>query len=325
MKKSQLSLAVLLLLMLAGAACQPKGSSTYNSPDGRFSLTLPPGFSEFQSQKTTQATPAGPIELNILQSENSRGACVAGFSDFPEASFMGRPPQKMLEDGRDGALKNINGTLEKQENINVQGRTGLAVYASANSEGRPIYVRFSFVLDKPRIYQIGFIGYDRAELDKPDVQAYFESFHLNGSASTSKTETDTETKPTNSNTKSITDIVSNTIDETPPPPPPGPESSPKTPLPKVPISGGVLNGKAISLPQPSYPAIPRAAHASGTVIVQVVIDTSGKVISAHAVSGHPLLQQAAVAAAYQAKFTPTLLSGQPVAVTGILSYNFEAQ
>lgn len=185
MKKSLLSLALLLSLTIASAACKPKSSSTYDSPDRRFSLTLPQGFSEFQSQKTTQTTPAGPIELNILQSENSRGVCIAGFSDFPEASFMGRTPQKMLEDGRDGALRNINGTLEKQENINVQGRTGLAVYASANSEGRQVFVRFDFVLDKPRIYQIGFLGYDRAELDKPDVQAYFDSFHLNGSASSS--------------------------------------------------------------------------------------------------------------------------------------------
>jgi len=40
------------------------------------------------------------------------------------------------------------------------------------------------------------------------------------------------------------------------------------------------------------------------------------------VSGHPLLQQAAVAAARQAKFTPTKLNGSPVKVSGILTYNF---
>jgi protein TonB len=96
-------------------------------------------------------------------------------------------------------------------------------------------------------------------------------------------------------------------------------------VPKAPISGGVLNGKAISLPKPPYPAIARAAHASGTVTVQVTIDESGKVISAHAVSGHPLLQQAAVQAALQARFTPTQLSGQPVKVTGVIQYNFVAQ
>jgi protein TonB len=108
-------------------------------------------------------------------------------------------------------------------------------------------------------------------------------------------------------------------DEPPPPPPPKP-----TP-PRAPISGGVLNGKAISLPKPAYPPIARQAHASGTVVVQVTIDENGSVISAHAVSGHPLLQAVAVAAARGARFSPTKLSGQPVKVTGVITYNFVAQ
>jgi len=108
--------------------------------------------------------------------------------------------------------------------------------------------------------------------------------------------------------------------EPPPPPPPTGKIKPGTT-----ISGGILNGKAISKPDPEYPAIAKAAHASGTVTVQVTLDETGKVVSAHAVSGHPLLQQAAVKAAYQARFTPMLLAGQPVKVTGIITYNFVAQ
>jgi periplasmic protein TonB len=106
------------------------------------------------------------------------------------------------------------------------------------------------------------------------------------------------------------------------PPPPQPTPKPKPP---AIVSQGVLNGKAISKPQPPYPPIAKAAHASGTVVVQIIVDESGKVISAHATSGHPLLQQAAVQAAYQARFSPTLLSGQPVKVSGIITYNFVLQ
>ena len=106
-----------------------------------------------------------------------------------------------------------------------------------------------------------------------------------------------------------------------PPPPEAPKPTP----PRAPISGGVLNGKAISLPKPAYPPIARAAHAAGTVVVQVTIDENGSVIAAHAVSGHPLLQGAAVGAARQARFSPTKLSGQPVKVTGVIQYNFVAQ
>ena len=97
------------------------------------------------------------------------------------------------------------------------------------------------------------------------------------------------------------------------------------PTPHAPISGGVLNGKAVHLVTPPYPAIARSAHASGAVQVQVLIDENGNVISANAVSGHPLLRAAAVAAAHASKFTPTKLSGQPVKVNGVIIYNFVAQ
>jgi protein TonB len=95
--------------------------------------------------------------------------------------------------------------------------------------------------------------------------------------------------------------------------------------PRGPVSGGVLNGKAVRLVTPPYPAIARAAHASGEVRVQVLIDENGNVISAHAVSGHPLLQSSAVNAARASKFTPTTLSGQTVKVSGVIVYNFVAQ
>jgi outer membrane biosynthesis protein TonB len=85
-----------------------------------------------------------------------------------------------------------------------------------------------------------------------------------------------------------------------------------------PISGGVLNGKAIYLPQPEVPA----GEANGVVSVQVLIDEQGSVVEARAVSGPQHLHQAAVNAARLARFTPTLLMGEPVKVTGILAYNF---
>jgi TonB family protein len=88
------------------------------------------------------------------------------------------------------------------------------------------------------------------------------------------------------------------------------------------ISGGVLNGKATNLVQPPYPPAAKAVRASGAVNVQVTIDEKGNVVSASAVSGHPLLRASAVAAARESKFSPTLLSGKPVKVTGVVVYNF---
>ena len=86
--------------------------------------------------------------------------------------------------------------------------------------------------------------------------------------------------------------------------------------------GGRARAKAIELPQPSYPAIAKAARAEGEVSVRITVDESGRVVSASAVSGHPLLQQAAVAAAREARFEPTTVNGRPVRVSATLSYRF---
>jgi TonB family protein len=91
------------------------------------------------------------------------------------------------------------------------------------------------------------------------------------------------------------------------------------------VSLGVINGKARSLVTPPYPLPAKAVRAAGVVNVQVMIDEKGNVTSANAVDGHPLLRQAAENAARASKFNPTLLSNEPVKVTGVIVYKFAAQ
>jgi protein TonB len=104
------------------------------------------------------------------------------------------------------------------------------------------------------------------------------------------------------------------IDE--PPPSPGPKPILK------PVSGGVLNGTAILLPPPMYPESAKRMRTQGVVTVEVILDETGKVVSATASSGPAILRDAAVQAALKARFSPTKLSGQPVKVSGIINYKF---
>jgi protein TonB len=114
------------------------------------------------------------------------------------------------------------------------------------------------------------------------------------------------------------------------PPPPAPPVAPPPPAPPPPapppsvtrVSGGVLAGKAVSRVQPPYPPMAKQANISGAVVVEVTVSETGSVISARGVSGHPLLMPAAVAAAKQWRFSPTLLSGVPVKVIGTITFNF---
>jgi protein TonB len=101
------------------------------------------------------------------------------------------------------------------------------------------------------------------------------------------------------------------------------EEPPPAPRPILkPISGGVLNGTAIILPQPVYPEPAKRMRTAGVVSVEVILDETGKVVSATATSGPTILRDAAVQAALKAKFSPTKLSGQPVKVSGIINYKF---
>lgn len=95
-------------------------------------------------------------------------------------------------------------------------------------------------------------------------------------------------------------------------------------VPKV-ISKGVINGEALSLPKPAYPPIAKQLRIQGLVSVQILIDETGKVISAKVVSGSPSLATAARQAAFEARFSPTRLSNQPVKVSGVITYNFLLQ
>ena len=92
-------------------------------------------------------------------------------------------------------------------------------------------------------------------------------------------------------------------------------------IPRV-VAGGIINGKAVSKPPAVYPSAAKAARVSGTVTVAVEVDEGGGVSKAEAVIGPALLREAAEDAAREARFSPTWLSGQPMRVSGLITYNF---
>jgi TonB family protein len=87
---------------------------------------------------------------------------------------------------------------------------------------------------------------------------------------------------------------------------------------------GILNTLAIDLPKPVYPAAAKKDRISGQVQVKVVLDETGKVVSAEATFGPEQLRAAAVEAAKRARFKPTLSGGVPQKVFGIILYDFVA-
>jgi len=108
-------------------------------------------------------------------------------------------------------------------------------------------------------------------------------------------------------------------------PQPTPDPTPARPAGPLHLTSIVLSGKAVNLPKPMYPTFAKQIRAQGPVNVQILVDENGSVISAHAVTGNPALTNAAEDAAKRARFSPTMLNGQPVKVQGVIVYNFVLQ
>jgi len=100
-----------------------------------------------------------------------------------------------------------------------------------------------------------------------------------------------------------------------PPPPPPPR--------REPIRVGVLQqSKCILMVEPVYPRLAIITRVSGTVILEAIIDEEGIVSTVKALSGHPLLKEAAVQAVKQWKYSPTILNGEPVSIVAIVTVVF---
>lgn len=87
----------------------------------------------------------------------------------------------------------------------------------------------------------------------------------------------------------------------------------------------VKTGRSVNRVMPEYPPTARAARVTGNVVVLILIDEDGNVIAAQSVSGHPLLQSAAVSAARQSTFTPTQVDDKPVKILATITYRFVMQ
>jgi len=112
--------------------------------------------------------------------------------------------------------------------------------------------------------------------------------------------------------------------EAPPKPPDPPKPQPRNADDVRPlrISSNVLQGKVIERRVPIYPDLARRIRLQGDVAVELIISPEGRVESVRMVSGHPMFSQSALDAARNWRFSPTLLNGLPVRVTGVITFVF---
>jgi TonB family protein len=291
------------------AEYNPNNWKEFSSTEGGF-LVLLPGKPSEEAQSVD--SPFGKLDLRLLTLKSTALYTVM-FVDYPQTADI-KDTKAFLDGLRDNGIKAAKGTLLEEKEIALDGSQGRFLKVQMSNG----YIsRTKFYLVKNRLYQLSIVTWDKnapAEIlrfHNEIADKFLDSFKLQSSSQeVSSQEELGEVDRYLRDNKGIALGSSNSIE--------GDTAN----VPRIPISGGVLNGKAVSLPQPVYPSLARAARASGTVAVKVVIDEEGRVVAAQAVSGHPLLFAASVKAARDAQFSPTKLNGKPVKVVGVITYNF---
>jgi len=93
----------------------------------------------------------------------------------------------------------------------------------------------------------------------------------------------------------------------------------------VPVVSKVQESKLLFKVSPVYPELAVRARVSGTVVLAAIIDEEGNVQNLKVLSGHPLLTGAAVEAVRQWKYRPTILNGEPVSVSAVVTVVFRIE
>lgn len=275
----------------------PTSWKEYSSAEGRFSILFP-GTPKEEIQSIDVQGGQFKIHVHNLKAFAEYGVIYADYS-IP----VGDPnvANQVLDNGARGAAAEVNAELLSVSAISIDGHPG-RLLRERLPNGNLLQAKMYLV--GQRLYQIA-VTMPKAEASS-DMGKAFERFadkFLDSFKLISEQQAAGEVDRYLAKEKVMGRATENTTGSI--------------------IRGGVLEGKAISLPQPDYPPIARAARASGKVTVMVIVDEEGKIVAAQAESGHPLLQAAAVKAAREARFAPTLLEGKPVKVLGVINYNFE--
>jgi TonB family protein len=105
----------------------------------------------------------------------------------------------------------------------------------------------------------------------------------------------------------------------------GGNKQPSAPAEPLPVGGDVTQAKLISAVSPVYPMLAKNQHVSGNVLVDALIDATGRVTTMKIVSGPTLLHQAAMDALKQWKYRPALLDGKPVPMHLTVTIQFRLQ
>jgi hypothetical protein len=150
----------------------------FSSKPGRFSISLPSGFSKPKLETSDIGDKGDKVKLYMHTSLGGNGVCLIGYNDLDVKDMNDEMRNTLLDGAKDGALKNMNATVGSEKNISLGGSPGRSMEFTADNEGQTMHGRFDYYLVGNRLYQVGFIGITESALEDTDVLNYFASFKV---------------------------------------------------------------------------------------------------------------------------------------------------
>jgi hypothetical protein len=152
-----------------GDVSLPKGFSAFSSATLGASVALPGKPMESTVQV---ATPAGTMPLHSALLVREPRAYVLARFDLPDAAIM-PSPEHLFAWARDGAISNVQGSLEREEPIECAGFPGREMVVL--SQDRTMATRARVVLAGRTLYQVLAIV-KNGDQEKPEVAAFLDTF-----------------------------------------------------------------------------------------------------------------------------------------------------
>jgi hypothetical protein len=146
----------------------------FSSAEGRFSAKFP---SAPESQVLPTPTAVGNVEQKMFSVTSGMGFYAASFADYPETAMKDAVPATVLDGARDGAVKNVQGKLVKEDQIAIDGHPGRYLKIEATPQGQAIDVEARIFLVKNRLYQM-IVVRPRGSGGDADVSRFLGSFKL---------------------------------------------------------------------------------------------------------------------------------------------------
>lgn len=148
-------------------------------PGGRFSVILPAGFRNVQKRTVSILLASGPAPLITFMAGSPDHGISISYSDYPMSLFEGKAIPAILKDSQNGTLAMINGTLQTEKSMQWFGYPGrLFEFYTTTERGQRKYWRRLHLVAKPRLFQVSCFSLNPADLNRPNLRQFMDSFRV---------------------------------------------------------------------------------------------------------------------------------------------------